>query len=96
MGTDVQDTWVGRGECADVRELFKAFIQKFLLFGSDMWVVKPCVGRMMGGLQHRVDLQMTVKQPQSLPYRVWDYPHIGGGNDGGCTGRGGNVHNEEA
>ena len=34
--------------------LFKAVVQVVLLFGAEMWVMTPRIGRALGGFQHRV------------------------------------------
>ena len=31
--------------------LFKAMVQAVLVFGSETWVVTPCMGRVLGGFQ---------------------------------------------
>ena len=55
-------------------------IQEELLFGSEIWVATPHIGRMLGGFHHRVALRLIGKQPQMSPYGGWDSPppHRGG------------------
>ena len=37
------------GGSAGVRIFFKAMVQAVFLFGSETWVVTPCMGRSLGG-----------------------------------------------
>ena len=57
-------------------------MQTFLLFGLDKWVVNPCIGRIMGGFQQKVDLRLTGKKPLMFPDRGYeDPPPLGGGDE---------------
>ena len=38
---------------------FKATVQSVLLFCAETWVVTPCMGRFLGGLQVQVKRRMT-------------------------------------
>ena len=53
---------------------FKAVVQAVLLFGSDTWVMTPCMEQALGSFQHRVIQQITGKHPRSWEEGVWDYP----------------------
>ena len=51
---------------------FKAVLQAVLLFRSETWVMTPCMGRVLGGFQHRVAKQITGRQPRRLLDGSWD------------------------
>ena len=55
---------------------FKAVVQKVLLFGSEMWVMTPHMGRVLGSFHHRADRRITGRQPKQQGDRVWDYPPL--------------------
>ena len=42
---------------------YKAVVQEILLFGLETWVMKPRIGRTLGGFQHRVAHSMSGMQP---------------------------------
>ena len=44
--------------------LFKAVVQAVLLFGSDIWVVTPCMVRVLGGFQDQVERRLMGRPPQ--------------------------------
>ena len=50
---------------------FKALIQAVLIFGAETWVMTACVVWALGGFQHRVDQQITGRQPRRLLDMVW-------------------------
>ena len=56
--------------------LFKAVVQAVLLFGSETWVLSPCMGRTLGGFQHWVVRLLTGKQPWRLTDGRWEYPPL--------------------
>ena len=56
--------------------LFKAVVQVVLLFGADMWVMTPRIGRALGEFQHRVAQRIVGREPQRQVYRSWDYPPL--------------------
>ena len=43
---------------------FKAMVQAVLLFGLDMWVINPCIGRSLGGVQHIVTSRIMGIHPK--------------------------------
>ena len=43
--------------------LFKAVVQEILLFGSEMWVMPPHMGRALESSQNRTARQITGRQP---------------------------------
>ena len=47
----------------------KAVVQSVLLFGAEIWMVTPCIGRVMGGFQDNIVREMGV--------------HLGGGGKRG-------------
>ena len=44
--------------------LLMTVVQAILLFGSEMWVVTPHIGKNLGGFHHQVFRQITGKKPQ--------------------------------
>ena len=44
-----------------------------LLFGVDMWVVTPPMGRVLGGFQDQVARRLMGRLPQRRSDRIWDY-----------------------
>ena len=42
---------------------FKEVVQAVLLFGSDTWIMTPCMEWDLRGFQHRVTQQSTERQP---------------------------------
>ena len=55
---------------------FKAVVQAVLLFGSETWVMTPCMGRTLGGVQHRVARRITGRQPKRQVGGSWEYPPL--------------------
>ena len=55
---------------------FKAVVQVVLLFGSETWVMTPCMEWDLGILQHRVVQRITGRQPGRHEEGGWDYPHL--------------------
>ena len=51
-----------RGNSRVLGNFSKAVVQAVLLFETDMWVIIHCMGRTLGGFQHRVDQQTTGRQ----------------------------------
>ena len=45
----------------------------FIVFGSETWVVKPRIGRLLGGLHHRVAHRLTRQQPRKGRDIGWVY-----------------------
>ena len=52
---------------------YKAVVKVVLLFGSEMWLMTPQIGRTLGGFQHRVARQLAGIQPQKNVEGVWEY-----------------------
>ena len=53
---------------------FKAVVQAVLLFGSEMWVLTPRMGRALGSFQHGVARRITGRQPKKQDVGGWEYP----------------------
>ena len=54
----------------------KAVVQAVLFFGSETWVLTPCMERALGIFQHRVARRITGNQPRRRDEGVWDYPSL--------------------
>ena len=52
---------------------FKAVVQAVLLFGLDTWVVTPCMGRDLGGVQDQVVIRLMGRLPRQKPDSKWEY-----------------------
>ena len=50
---------------------FKVVIQVTLIFGSEMWVMTPCMVWSLGGFQYRVYQRITGRQPWGLLDGIW-------------------------
>ena len=48
-------------------------VQAVLLFGSETWVITPCMGRALRGFQDQVSRQLTGRLPWQKPNRKWKY-----------------------
>ena len=44
-----------------------------LLFGLEMWVMTPCMGRALGSFQHIIARQITGIQPKRQVDGSWEY-----------------------
>ena len=54
--------------------IYVAVVQTVMLYGSEMWVMKPCIGKVLGIFRHRVAHRLTVRQPWRGWYGRWVYP----------------------
>ena len=52
---------------------FKSVFQLVLLFGAEMWVVIPCIGRVLGGFQDKVPRRLTGSLTLWRLYGRWEY-----------------------
>ena len=50
-----------------------AVVQKVMLYGSETWVMTPCIGRVLGGFHHRVDRRLRGRQPRIGQGGGWVY-----------------------
>ena len=55
---------------------FKAVIQSVLLFGAEMWVVIPSMGRVLGGFRDQVARRLVGRLPRRRPDRNWEYTSV--------------------
>ena len=55
------------------RFFFKAVVQVVLPFGSETWVVTPCMGRALGGFQDQVAQRLMGRLLRRKPDRKWKY-----------------------
>ena len=55
---------------------FKAVVQGVLLFGSETWVLTPCMGRDLGSFQHRVAQRIMERHPRQREEGGWEYPPL--------------------
>ena len=51
---------------------FNAVVQAMLLFGLEMWVITPHMGRDMEGFHQRVACRITQRQPWCLQEISWE------------------------
>ena len=57
---------------------FKAVVQQVLLFGADMWVVRPIMDWAMDAFMHGSARRIKGRQPRIGWYRKWFYPSLEG------------------
>ena len=57
----------------------KTVVQVVLLFGSETWVMTPCMERALGSFQHRVTQRITGRYPRRQGEGSWDYPPLATG-----------------
>ena len=50
---------------------FKDVVQAVLLFGSDTWLVTPCIGKSMGGVHAQVAKRLMGRLPWRTLDRKW-------------------------
>ena len=61
-------------EGADPQEsrfFFTDMLQAVMIFGVETWVVKPCMGSVMGGFQYQVVRQLIGQTPQQKTDGKW-------------------------
>ena len=51
---------------------FKAVVQAVLIFGSETWVLTPCMGQDLGSFQHGVERGITRRQPRKQEEGGWE------------------------
>ena len=54
--------------------IYSAVIQSVMLYGSETWVMTPCIGRVWGGFHHRVAHRLMGRQPQRVRNGLWVHP----------------------
>ena len=52
---------------------FKAVVQLVLIFGTEIWVVAPRMGRVLGEFQDKLSLQFIGRIPQRRTDVKWEY-----------------------
>ena len=52
-------------------QIYLAVVQSVLLYGSETWVVTPCIGRLLGRFHHRVAHNLTYRQNWRGREGVW-------------------------
>ena len=66
-------------EGADKQKLgniYLAVVQLVLLYGSETWVLKPRMQRVLGGFHHRVDRRLTERQTWKRRYGGYVYSSL--------------------
>ena len=48
-----------------------------LLYGSEIWVVSPSIGKTIGRFHHQVVQRLTGKMTQKNLGGIWKYPFLG-------------------
>ena len=66
-------------------------VQAAMIYGSDIWVTKPRIRRVLGGLHHRVARRLTGRQPRIEWDSGWVYPFAGIRDGEGGINRGGDL-----
>ena len=52
---------------------FKSMVQSVLVFGTEIWVVTPRMGRVLEGFQDQVERQLTGRLPRRRTDGKWEY-----------------------
>ena len=76
MVTPIEGSETGRRGLRDVGAFYMSMLQEVLLFGFDMWVMSPRIGRRMGEFNHLLIHRLMVWQPICLVYGIWVYPPL--------------------
>ena len=53
--------------------IYLAVFQLVMMYGSETWVINPGIGRVFGGLHHRVARRQTGRQPRLGRDGMWVY-----------------------
>ena len=69
LGRERSDAWTSV-------QIYLALVQLVMLYWSETWVMNPQIGRVLGGLHHRVALRLMERQPWLWRYGVWTYPPV--------------------
>ena len=78
------------------RKLFKLVVHTVLFFGLETWVITPDMGWDLGGLQYWVDRWITGQKTRWRLYGKWNYPPLGGGDEGSRIGGSQGISPEDA
>ena len=57
-------------------QIYLVVVQSVMLYGPETWRITPHIGRVWGGLRHRVTLRMTGRQPWKGRDGIWVYPPL--------------------
>ena len=55
---------------------FVVVVQAVLLYGSETWVMIPCIGRTLVRFHHRVDHRLSGRKTQRVIDGRWRYPQL--------------------
>ena len=66
-----KDRRIGGGQPEGIRIFFKALVQAVLIFGSEIWVLTPRMGRSLGIFQRRVARRVTGRHTRIREEGVW-------------------------
>ena len=78
MSYDILSRILGQ-EGADYRtsgRFYLDIMQADLIFGVEIWVISPCIGKVMGGFHNKMDWRISGKKPWQWADRSWDYPPL--------------------
>ena len=50
---------------------YVAVVQEVLLYGQEMWMIPPRIGRILGGFNPRIAHRMTRQKPNKGMDRMW-------------------------
>lgn len=59
-----------------LRNFYLTVVQAVLLFGSEMGVMSPFIGRTMGGFHHQIICRLIGSQPRRQAGGSWSYPPL--------------------
>ena len=59
MGAANADVDQGGGRYPDLGRIYLEVVQLVMLYGLEMWVMKPGIGRVLGKFHHRVACRLT-------------------------------------
>ena len=60
----------------DIRFFLKAVVQAVLLFGSETWVMIPCMDQALGSFHNMVTRHITMRHQMRRGEGGWDYPQL--------------------
>ena len=56
--------------------IYLEVFQYVMLYGLEMWIMTPRIGRLLGGFHHRVARRLMWRQPRRGRDGVWVYPPL--------------------
>ena len=57
-------------------QIYLAVVQSVIIYGSETWVIKTRIERVLGGFHHRVTRRLMGRQPWRIWNIVWVYPPL--------------------